>query len=121
MSFRISDNGAARNINNNISAIPACFPGSLPMDTANGYILFFIFKIEKGGQLGVGSQPYMAATSAITTIRPPFGHKLLPAKTHTAITAVTGLNKNRRTIDKLHSPTCLLNNLSLYLPLVTIM
>jgi exodeoxyribonuclease VII small subunit len=49
---------------------------------------------------------------ACTTIGPAFWHKLLSAKTHTAITAVTSLNKNRRTIYKLHSHTCLLNNLS---------
>ena len=83
------------------------------MNAAHCDILLFILEIQKSCQLPVGSKPNMASTTAIAAVGPPLGDKLFPTKTHTTLSAVSSLNKNGRTINKLHSHTCLLNNLSL--------
>jgi hypothetical protein len=48
-------------------------------------------------------QDHVAPFSAVASVRPPTRHVFFPAKTHTTVSAVAGLNGYDRFVNKFHS------------------
>src|SRR3990172_7725806 len=101
--FNISDDGAYRHPD--IQVFTA-FTGTIPtLAVFTAFSLEYpgMTEIDQGVQVGVAYQINTAAITAITTVRPAKGDKLLAAKTGTAVTAIAPLHLESHLIDEFHN------------------
>jgi hypothetical protein len=66
--------------------------------------MLFEVKIVQGVHSGCGSEQYVTALAAVSTIWAPFGDIFLTSKTHAAIAAITRLDPDQSFIKKFHRP-----------------
>ncbi len=93
-------NGADRHFQNNAFAILAGAVGAFAMASALAFVFRVKAEVDQGVMPLTGFHDNVAAMAAIAARRATARDKFLPAKGHTSIAAVAGLNANDCFINK---------------------
>src|SRR5215472_2353505 len=91
-SFVIVDDGANRNLQQNIVALAAGFVGAFAVASALGFMLGIEAEVDEGIVALARFHNDIAALAAVAPRRPAARNKLLAAKGHTAVSTIAGFD-----------------------------